>query len=86
MSTYRLVSCLYAANFLVALAVPRWGFAVGWLLLAIGYAIMDGVPQAVWRSARDQRWENPRWVSGHLCLNLAVLCLFVDLLRDRLFP
>lgn len=84
--TYRMVSLLYAANFLVALAVPRWGFAFGWLLLAIGYAIMDGIPAALWRASRDQRWDSPRWVTGHFCLNLAIICLFLDLLKDRLFP
>ena len=86
MRTYRLVSLLYAANFMVALAVPRWSFALGWLLLALGYRIMDGIPAGLWQAERAQKWHSSRWVSGHLCLNLAVVFLFLDLLRDRLFP
>jgi len=86
MRTYRLVSLLYAANFLVALAVPRWGFALGWLLLSLGYAVMDGVPAQLWRATRDQRWNSQRWIAGHFCLNLAVILLLADLLQDRLFP
>jgi hypothetical protein len=86
MSTSRLVSLLYAINFLVCLAVERWGFALGWLLLAVGYAIMDGIPAALWRATRDQRWDSPRWIGGHFCLNLAVILLLADLLQDRLFP
>ena len=86
MRTYRVVSLLYATNFLVALAVPRWGYALGWLLLALGYAIMDDIPAGLWRASRDQRWASRRWVAGHVCLNFAILSLFVDLLKDRLFP
>lgn len=86
MRTYRLVSWLYAANFLVALSIERWGFAIGWLLLAIGYGVMDGIPARLWRASRDQKWDSPRWVTGHFCLNLAVILLFVDVLHNRLFP
>lgn len=86
MSTYRWVSLLYTANFLVALAAHRMGFAFGWLLLAAGYAIMDSIPATLWLARRDERWASRRWVTGHVCLNFAILCLFVDLLKDRLFP
>ena len=81
-----MVSLLYVANFLVALAVPRWGFALGWLLLAAGYAVMDSVPAALWLATREERWNSARWMGGHFLLNLAVVLLFVDLLHDRLFP
>jgi hypothetical protein len=86
MRTYRLVSLLYIANFLVALSVARWGFACGWLLLAIGYAIMDGIPHWLWRAPRDRRWASPRWITGHFCLNVAIILLFIDVIQDRLFP
>ena len=62
------------------------GFAFGWLLLAAGYAIMDSIPATLWLARRDERWASRRWVTGHVCLNFAILCLFVDLLKDRLFP
>ncbi len=86
MRTYRLVSILYGANFLVALTAPRWGFALGWLLLAIGYALMDGLPAQVWHAPRSTKWNSPRWITGHFCLNSAIVLLFADLLRGRLFP
>ena len=86
MRTYRTVSILYAANFLVALSASRWAFASGWLMLAVGYAIMAGVPNSLWRATNAEKWDSPRWVSGHFCLNLAVIFLFADLLKDRLFP
>ena len=84
--TYQVVSWLYFANFLVALAVPRLGFALGWLLLSVGYGLMDGVPEYLWRTTRELRWSSRRWVAGHFCLNLAVILLLADLLQDRLFP
>ncbi len=86
MRTYRTVSLLYALNFLVALSVARWGFALGWLLLAVGYALMAGLPAWLWVASRDRKWDSPRWVGGHFCLNLAIVVLFIDLLQDRLFP
>ncbi|MBY0504557.1 MAG: hypothetical protein K2X03_11635 [Bryobacteraceae bacterium] len=85
MSNYRLVSILYLANFLASLAIGRWGFALGWLLMAAGFLLMDTLPGIVWRASRDFQWKSPQWVAGHFCLNLAVVLLLADVLQDRLF-
>lgn len=85
MSTRRIASLLYYLNFLLMLSQARWVEALGWLLMATGFLLMDRVPEALYARPFVERFVNRTWRLGHLSLSGAVFLLFVALVSRRLF-